>query len=81
MLDKVVIFVFFSHKKYSHSFIKLRLFHGCHMDYFVDVLGTFLGLERGSSHAAYAGSESSRISYKNILINKRVINDRIFIFG
>ncbi len=66
------------------------------MDYFNDVLTTFLGLECVSSVAVYAGSESSRISSKNILncvpkINKGfmglerheggVINDRIFNFG
>ncbi len=27
LLNKVVIFVFFAHKKYSHSFVKLRLNH------------------------------------------------------
>ncbi len=37
------------------------------MDYFNDVLTTFLGLECVSSVAVYAGSESSRISSKNIL--------------
>ncbi len=40
---EVVIFVFFAHKKYSHSFIELRLNHWCHMDYFNDVL-TFWAL-------------------------------------
>ncbi len=38
------------------------------MDYFNDILTTFLGLERGNCVAVYAGSESSRISSKNILI-------------
>ncbi len=59
-MDKIIIFVFFAHKKYSRSFIKLRL--GEIKDYFKDVLTTFLGLERGSSVAVYSGSESSRIS-------------------
>ncbi len=40
LLNKVVIFVFFAHKKYSHSFIKLQLNHWCHMDYFTDALTT-----------------------------------------
>ncbi len=53
--------LFFAHKKYSRSFIKLRLSHWCHMDYFNDVFLTFLGLEHGSCVAVYAGSESSRI--------------------
>ncbi len=34
------------------------------MDYFNDVLATFLDLERGSCVAVNAGSESSRISSK-----------------
>ncbi len=38
LLNKVVLFVFFAHKKYSRSFIKLSLKHWCHMDYFNDVL-------------------------------------------
>ncbi len=38
LLKKVVIFVFFAHKNYSHSFIKLRLNHWCHMDYFNNAL-------------------------------------------
>ncbi len=63
-LNKVIIFVFFAHTKYSRSFIKLMLNHWCHMNYFNDVLTTFLGLERVSCFAVYAGSESSRISSK-----------------
>ncbi len=62
LLNKVVIFVFFTRTKYSRSFITLRLNHWCHMDYFNNDLTTFLGLERSSSVAVYAGSESSRIS-------------------
>ncbi len=63
-LNKVIIFVFFAHKKYSRSFIKLRLNHWCHMDYFNDVLTTLLGLECVSCVAVYGGSGSSRISSK-----------------
>ncbi len=59
---RLTLFVFSSHKKYSCSFIKWQLNHWCHMDYFNDVLTTFLCLERGSSLAVYAGSESSQIS-------------------
>ncbi len=33
-------FVFYVHKKYSRSFINLRLNHWCHMDYFNDILTT-----------------------------------------
>ncbi len=35
-------FFFFAHKNYSRSFLKLRLNHWCHMDYFIDILTTFL---------------------------------------
>ncbi len=52
------------HKNYSRSFIKLPLNHWCHMNYFNDVLTTFLGLEHVSCVAVYAGSESSWISSK-----------------
>ncbi len=52
------------YKNNSHSFIKLRLNHRCHMDYFNDVLTTFLGLELVSCVAVYGGSESSQISSK-----------------
>ncbi len=78
------------------SFIKLQLNHWCHMDYFNDVLTTFLELQLVSCVAVYGGSESSRISLK--ISGKMcsdderrsygfemtwgwVINDRIFILG
>ncbi len=60
MLNKVIS-VFFACKKYSSSFIKLWLNY---MDYFRNVLTTFLGLERVSCVAVYAGSENSVISSK-----------------
>ncbi len=63
-LNKILIFVFSAHKKYSRSFIKLRLNYWCHMDYFNDILTTFLGLEHVSCVAVYGASESSRISSK-----------------
>ncbi len=54
-------FISFAQKKYSCSFIKLRLNHWCHMDFFNNVLTTFLHLEHGRPVAVYEGSESSRI--------------------
>ncbi len=48
LLNKVIIVFFFAHKKYSRSFVKLWLNHWCHMDYFNDVLATFLDLDCGS---------------------------------
>ncbi len=63
------------------------------MDYFNDVIATFLGLERVSSIVVYAESENWDF-VKNILIcvpkmnsltgSERhgwVLNDRIFVFG
>ncbi len=58
------LFSFLCAQKYSRSFIKLRLNHWRHMNYFINVLTTFLGLEHVSCVAVYAGSESSRISSK-----------------
>ncbi len=59
LLNKVIIFVFFAHKKYSRSFIKLTSNHWCHGLFWCP---TFIGLVRGSSFAVSAGSESSQIS-------------------
>ncbi len=58
-LNKVVIFVFFMQKMYSHKFIKLRLNHWCHMDYFSDVLTTILGLERAICITVWRGRKLS----------------------
>ncbi len=64
----VVIFVFFAHKKYSLSFTKLRLNHWCHMDYFNDVLATFLCVDRGNTLAVYGRVRELSECIKNILI-------------
>ncbi len=45
------------------------------MDYFNDALIPFLGLEHFSCVAVYVGSESSRISSKNILISVLKMNE------
>ncbi len=66
LLNKVI--VFFVHKKYSRSFIKLRLNHWCHMDYFIDLLATFLSLDRGSILAVYGRVRELSECIKNILI-------------
>ncbi len=44
LLNKVVVFIFFAHKKYSRHFIRVRLNHWRQMDYFDDSFHTFLGL-------------------------------------
>ncbi len=46
------------------SIIILRLNHWCHMDYFNEVLTTFLGLERCSCVAVYAFSASVMVVRK-----------------
>ncbi len=52
--SKVIIFVFFAHKKHPRSFIMLRLNHLCHMDCFNSILIMFLALECGSCVAGFA---------------------------
>ncbi len=59
------------HKKYSRSFVKKKTVEPL----MSHVLTTFLDLKRVSCVAVYAGSESSRISSKNILICVPKINE------
>ncbi len=47
------IFVFFVHKSYSCSFIKLRLNQWCYVEYFINFLTSFLGLGCGSCVALH----------------------------
>ncbi len=71
LLNRVIILFSLCTKtiiiNYYCSFIKLRLNHWCHNNYFNNVFTTFLGLERFRSIAVYAGSENSDF-IKNILI-------------
>ncbi len=95
LLNKVVFFPF-AHKKYSRSFVKLWLNLWCHMDYFTDLLATFLDLGtfqlycclwEGQTalrcHQKYLNlcSEDKRRSYRFETTWGWVITDRIFIFG
>ncbi len=64
LLNKVIFFILFVHKKYSRCYIILRLNHWSHTDYLNNVLTTFLGLECGSCIAVYEGLESSQIRSK-----------------
>ncbi len=68
LLNKVVIFVFFAHKKYSRSFVKWQLNHWCHMDYFNDVLASFLSLDRVRILAVYGRVGELSEFIRNILI-------------
>ncbi len=70
-----VIIVFFAFKKYSHSFIKLQLNHWCHMDYFTDVLATFLGLGTLQLHCCLRRVRERSDFIKNILIGVPKMNE------
>ncbi len=50
-----------TNKKYSRSFINLRLNHWCHMDHFNDLLTTFLGHKTFQLCCCLCRSENSRI--------------------
>ncbi len=67
LLNKVVIFVFFAYKKYSRSFITLRLNHWWQMDYFDDVFHTFLGLDSVIYLAVNGTVTSLLVFIQNIL--------------
>ncbi len=85
---------FFSHKMYSHSFIKLWLNPWCHMDYFTDLLATFLDLDHVRTLAVMEGLRALRFhqKYLNLCFEDEqrsyrfgttwgwVINDRILFF-
>ncbi len=96
LLNKVIILVFFAHKKYSHSFITSLLNHWCHMNYFNNVITTFLGpwtchmllfclcrVRKLGFYQKYLNlcSEDEQRSYGFGATWGRVVNDRIFIFG
>ncbi len=95
LLNEVIIFVFFANKKYSSSFITLRLNHWCHMDYYNDVLIPFWALNVSVVLLSMQGqkalgfhqkylilcSEDERSSYGFGTTWGWGINDRIFIFG
>ncbi len=67
LLNKIVIFVFFT-SCYSRSFVKLWLNPWCHMDYFTDVLATFLDVDRVYYIAVYGRVRELSECIKNILI-------------
>ncbi len=60
-------FVFFAYKKYSRCFVKLRL-NPCHMDYFKDLLATFLDVDCVNYIAVYGRVRELSECIKNILI-------------
>ncbi len=91
----ILLTLVFVHKKYPRSFVKLWFNRWCHMDYFNDVLGTFLDLKNVvvallsmDGHRALGFnkknlnfcSEDERMSYRFGTSWGRVIKDRIFFF-
>ncbi len=73
----------FAYKKYSRSFVELRLNPWCHMDYFTDLFATFLDVDRVNSIVVYGRVRQLSECIKNILYlcSEDVINDKIFILG
>ncbi len=86
-------FVFFVHKKYSRSFIKLRLNPWCHMDYFTDLLATFLDVDRVITLLSMESQRALRMHQTYLKLCSEdersgfgttwgwVINDKNFHFG
>ncbi len=68
IVELSLFLLFFAHKKYSRSFVKLQLNPWCHMDYFNDVLATFLSLDRGNVLAVYERVRELSDFIKNIRI-------------
>ncbi len=64
LVNEVVFFFFFVYKKYYCSFVKLRLNRWCHVDYFTDLLATYLDVDRVNSIAVYGGTDSSQNASK-----------------
>ncbi len=64
-LDLLELFLFAARWALSatvHSFIKLSLDHWCHMDYFIEALTMFLGLECGSCVVVLRVWNNTRVS-------------------
>ncbi len=95
LLNKVIILVFFAHKTYSCSFVKLQSNPWCYMDNFIDVLTMFLDLGTFQLYCCLCRDSKLSDFIKNIRIwcfedewrscgfgTKRgwLINDNIFIF-
>ena len=76
-MNKVVIFVFLAHKKYSRRLINLRLSHGSHLDYFNDVFTNFSGPASFDPIEAYGGVSQLSDLIKNILICVPKMNESL----
>ncbi len=93
LFNKVNIFVFFVYKKYSRSFVKLRLNPGCHMDYwtlldfycvnYTDVCGRVRELFMHQKYLIYVLKMNGGLTglERHEVMRTWVINERIKIFG
>ncbi len=73
LLNKVIFFIFFAHKKYSRSFVKMRLNHWWQMDYFKDVLTVFLGLGTFQLHCSHRRVRKLCLWFKVMKVNAAII--------
>ncbi len=64
MLMRRSYFVFFAYKKYSPSIVKVRLNPWCRIDYFSDLLATFLDVDHVIPVLSLGGSDSSQNASK-----------------
>ncbi len=71
----------FADKKYSRSFVKLWLNPWCHMDYFTNLLATFLNLNRVRTLPVYGRVRELKGCIKNILISVPKMNGGLKGFG
>ncbi len=93
---RIVIFVFFAHKKYSHSCIKIWLNSWRHINYFPDAIEMFLALGALQlccslwrvrelsdciKHILICVLKMNNMSWEFKTTWRWVINDRIFVFG
>jgi len=69
--------MFFVQTKHSTLFIKLRLNHWSHMDYFYDAFTTFLGLESGSCTGCQWRDRKLSDFIKNIFICVPKMNESL----
>ncbi len=73
--DNVFVRIWELSDPHPHGFVKLQLTDWCHMDYFVDHLGTFLDLDRVRTLAVYGRVRELTESNKNILICAPKMNE------
>ncbi len=81
LLNKVIVLAFFAYKNYYRSFIKLPLNPWCHMDYFTDLLATFLDVDGVNYIAVYGRVRELSECIRHILICVLKTNKAVYRFG